>query len=53
MDYADATLVVLAEDVATNRVFTLNRRNFSTFGFEGRNCSRFLRKPMSPGYGAS
>jgi len=36
MDYADATLVVLAEDAGTNRVFTLDRRGFSIYRILGR-----------------
>ena len=36
MDYADATLVVLAEDVATHRVFTLDKRGFSTYRIRGK-----------------
>lgn len=31
MDYADATLVVLGERFATNRVFTLDRRDFALY----------------------
>ena len=31
MDYADATLVALGEELATDRVFTLDRRGFSTY----------------------
>ena len=31
MDYADATLVVLAEDVGTQEIFTLDRRGFSSY----------------------
>jgi len=31
MDYADATLVVLAERLRTSRVFTLDRRDFSVY----------------------
>ncbi len=31
MDFADATLVVLGEELGTNRVFTLDRRGFSVF----------------------
>lgn len=35
MDYADATLVVLAEDLETERVFTLDRRGFTVFRWKG------------------
>ena len=31
MDFADATLVVLGEELETNWVFTLDRRGFSTY----------------------
>jgi len=31
MDFADATLVVLGEELETDRVFTLDRRGFSTY----------------------
>jgi predicted nucleic acid-binding protein len=36
MDYADATLVVLAEDVGTDRVFTTDRRDFGVYRIQGR-----------------
>src|SRR5437667_3671136 len=36
MDFADATLVALAEDLDTAQVFTLDRRGFSTFRLRGR-----------------
>ncbi|MEN3054884.1 MAG: PIN domain-containing protein [Candidatus Methanosuratincola petrocarbonis] len=36
MDFADATLVVLGEDLGTDRVFTLDRRGFSTHRLHGR-----------------
>jgi len=36
MDFADATLVVLAEELETNRVLTLDERGFRTYRF-GRN----------------
>lgn len=35
MDYADATLVVLAEDLGADRVFTLDRQDFSAFRLHG------------------
>lgn len=35
LDYADATLVVLAEDAGTGHVFTLDRRDFSTLRWRG------------------
>ena len=36
MDFADATLVALAEELQTNRVFTLDRRGFSVFRLRGK-----------------
>jgi hypothetical protein len=36
MDYADATLVVLAEELDTNRVFTTDRRDFAVYRIKGR-----------------
>lgn len=36
MDYADATLVVLAEDMGTNLVFTTDRRDFAVYRIKGR-----------------
>jgi predicted nucleic acid-binding protein len=36
MDYADATLVVLAEDLGTNVVFTTDRRDFAVYQIKGR-----------------
>lgn len=39
MDYADATLVVLGEELATQRVFTTDRRDFSVYRL--RNRARF------------
>ena len=41
MDFADATLVVLAERLGTTRVFTLDRRDFSTYR-AGRKAFRLL-----------
>ena len=35
MDYADATLVALAEDLGTDRIFTLDLRDFSVFRIDG------------------
>lgn len=35
MDYADATLVVLAEDLDTDQVFTLDRQDFSIYRLHG------------------
>ncbi len=36
MDFADATLVALAEESQIDRVFTLDRRGFSTYRIHGR-----------------
>ena len=36
MDYADATLVALAEELGTNLVFTTDRRNFGVYRIGGR-----------------
>lgn len=36
MDYADATLVALAEEVATDMVFTTDRRDFGVYRLHGR-----------------
>ena len=36
MDYADATLVALGEELDTNRIFTLDRRGFSAFRLHQR-----------------
>ncbi len=36
MDFADASLVVLAEDIGTNRVLTTDQRDFSIYRIAGR-----------------
>ncbi len=36
MDYADATLVVLGEELDSNRVFTTDRKDFSVYRLKGR-----------------
>ena len=36
MDFADATLVALGEELETDRVFTLDRRGFSTYRMNRR-----------------
>ena len=36
MDYADATLVVLAEDLDANRVFTTDRTDFAIYRIGGK-----------------
>lgn len=42
MDFADATLVALGEDLHTDQVFTLDRRGFSVFRLYGRQPFRLL-----------
>ncbi len=36
MDYADATLVVLAEEIGTDMVFTSDRKDFGIYRINGR-----------------
>jgi hypothetical protein len=36
MDYADATLVVLADEIGTELVFTTDRRDFRIYRIRGR-----------------
>lgn len=36
MDFADATLVALGEDLQTDQVFTLDRRGFSVYRLPGK-----------------
>ncbi|UCD34857.1 MAG: PIN domain-containing protein [Nitrospiraceae bacterium] len=40
MDFADATLVVLAEELRVNEVFTLDIRGFSTYRISGKKAFR-------------
>jgi predicted nucleic acid-binding protein len=40
MDFADATLVVLAEEAGTNEIFTLDKRGFNTYRLGGRKTFR-------------
>lgn len=42
MDFADATLVALAEDLQADRIFTLDRRGFSTYRMSGRRAFRIV-----------
>jgi uncharacterized protein len=42
MDYADATLVALAEESETDHVFTLDRKGFSTYRLRGRKSFRLV-----------
>jgi hypothetical protein len=43
MDYADATIVALAEELGTNLVFTTDRRDFAVYRIRGR--GRFEIRP--------
>jgi uncharacterized protein len=42
MDFADATLVTLAEDRGATTVFTLDRRDFEVYQTRGRRRFRVL-----------
>jgi predicted nucleic acid-binding protein len=42
MDYADATLVALAEELDTNLIFTTDRRAFGAYRLNGRKSFRIL-----------
>jgi uncharacterized protein len=42
MDYADATLVVLAEEIETDLVFTTDRRDFGVYRIRGRRRFRIV-----------
>ena len=42
MDYADATLVVLAEEIGTDLVFTTDRRDFHVYRIRGRKSFRIV-----------
>jgi uncharacterized protein len=42
MDYADATLVALAEESETDLVFTLDPKGFSTYRLRGRKTFRLV-----------
>jgi len=46
MDFADATLVVLAEELNTQLVLTTDRRDFGVYRIEGR--KKFKIKPELP-----
>ena len=46
MDFADATLVALAEELDTNLVLTTDRRDFSVYRIDGRR--RFKIRPDLP-----
>ncbi len=42
MDFADATLAVLGEELPTDQVFTLDRRGFSVYRLHGRKPFRII-----------
>jgi predicted nucleic acid-binding protein len=42
MDYADATLVHLGQEIDADTVFTLDRRGFQTYRLSGRRAFRIL-----------
>ena len=42
MDYADATLVALGEEIASNVVFTLDRPGFSTYRLNQRKAFQIV-----------
>jgi len=42
MDFADATLVALGEELDANQVFTLDRRGFSVYRLHGRRAFQIL-----------
>ena len=42
MDYADATLVALGEELGTHLVFTLDRRGFSAYRLNGRKTFQMI-----------
>ncbi|MGQ0549755.1 MAG: type II toxin-antitoxin system VapC family toxin [Armatimonadota bacterium] len=42
MDFADATLVALAEDLRVDQIFTLDHRGFSTYRLGGRRPFRIV-----------
>lgn len=46
MDYADATLVTLAEDLKSNLIFTTDRKDFSIYRIDGRRPFEIL--PNTP-----
>ncbi len=42
MDYADATLATLAEDLRTDLIFTTDRKDFSVYRIHGRGSFEIL-----------
>lgn len=45
MDFADATLVYLAERERITTIFTIDRADFSTYRISGRKAFRILPEP--------
>ena len=45
MDYADATLVALGEEIGSNAVFTLDARGFSTYRLNQRKAFQIFPSP--------
>ncbi|MCI2431983.1 PIN domain-containing protein [Candidatus Acetothermia bacterium] len=48
MDFADATLVVLGEELGTDCVFTLDRRGFSAYRLQGQQPFRLIPQTSYP-----
>lgn len=48
MDFADATLVVLAEELDANQVFTTDRRDFEIYRIHGRRRFRIVPDSRAP-----
>ena len=48
MDFADATLVVLAEELDANQVFTTDRRDFEIYRIHGRRRFRLVPDLRAP-----
>lgn len=46
MDFADATLVALAEEAGVDEIFTLDLRGFNTYRIHGRKAFRILPQGM-------
>jgi hypothetical protein len=46
MDFADATLVVLAEELGTDLILTTDRRDFGVYRIGGK--GRFRIRPEAP-----
>jgi hypothetical protein len=50
MDYADSTLVVLAEELGTNQVLTIDRRDFGVYRIRDRRRFEILPPYRESGY---